>query len=139
MELPGLNIKFRQENTLKLNKCYFCQRADTELRTINLTPGSRHLEALIVACPDCFEEKNQGIAEKMKTMSHYASIEDYYKMKIAEFEAQIEKMKCCFNCGYSHGENRSKCMIPDFSSFEACKKEPFKHWIMRKTKEGVKQ
>ena len=38
---------------MKLNKCVFCKRFDTELYTINLRLERNDIDSLVVVCRDC--------------------------------------------------------------------------------------
>ena len=74
-----------------------------------------------------FEKELQTVKQNKHTVAHLGECtEKIQDKKIAELEAQIEKMKCCSNCVYLAG-----C---DLSGYEECKN--FDKWELREIKEN---
>ena len=74
-------------------------------------------EDLIIAEQNKSKEEILKAVEKVK--SDYHELCKLKDMRIAELEAQIEKMKCCYNCKHS----RTEC--------EHCKTDKHEKWEIR--------
>ena len=84
-------------------------------------------------------EQNKSTEEILKAVAKVKS--DYHElcklkdMRIAELEAQIEKMKCCYNC--EHGQNECYCSIKHSDICDlSCWDKGCDEWKLREIKEN---
>lgn len=94
----------------KIGRCHDCTAPQTEVNML-----SRHILEL---------QKDKGeLIDKVRDLEEKLANADYQlegrDLEIKELKAQIEKMKCCFNCKHSRTE------------YEHCKTDKHEKWEIK--------